>query len=214
MVRTKAKKSDVSSDEMKTCLLKSARAFFAKLGFQGANLKDIAGDAGVANSLINYHFSDKEGLFKACLESFAKTQFELVNRLISVTPQSREEMLVRLELFVNEMFVSSLNDPEGFEIVQREMFAGNKMVLKLFEETFLEGFKNVVRFFKTAQEKGLVNENLDPLVLSSMLFTCTCEMARKDRIAKQFFNITLSDPEWRKKVTQHIVTLFANGVIK
>lgn len=214
MVKAKSKKTETSSDEMKTCLLKSARAFFARLGFQGANLKDIAQDAGVANSLINYHFDHKEGLFKACLESFAKSQFEVVNRLISVSPQSREEMLVRLELFVEEMFVSALKDPEGFEIVQREMTSGNKMVLKIFEETFLEGFKSVIKFFKHAQERGLVREDLDPMILSSALFTLSCEIARKDRIGKQFFNTTLSDSEWRKKVVSHIVTLFANGVIK
>lgn len=214
MSRAKSKKTEVSTDEVKYCLLKSARTLFAKLGFQGANLKDIASDAGVANSLINYYYQDKDGLFKACLETFAKNQFEVVNRVMSVDPQSREEMLVRLELFVNEMFISSLNDPEGFEIVQREVISGNKMVLKIFEETFLAGFKNVTHFFKKAQDNGLIKEGLDPFLLATLLFTTTCETARKDRLGKQFFNVSLADANWRKKVVHHIVTLFANGVIQ
>lgn len=214
MAKAKPKKNDDSSSEVKSCLLKNARSLFARLGFQGTNLKDVASSAGVANSLVNYHYHDKEGLFKACLESFAKNQFDLIQRLMTVVPQSREEMLVRLEVFVNEMFLSSLNDPEGFEIIQKEVMSGNKMVLKIFEETFLAGFKSVTQFFKKAQENGLIHSDLDPLILSTLLFTTTCETARKEHLGKQFFNISLTDPLWRKKVVQHIVTLFANGVIK
>jgi hypothetical protein len=52
------------------------------------------------------------------------------------------------------------------------------------------------------------------MIVAGLLFTATCESARKDFLAKQFFNFSLEQPEWRRKYSQHIVNLFLNGVVK
>jgi len=44
-------------------ILASARRAFARAGFDGAGLREIAGDAGVTAMLINRYFGSKEGLF-------------------------------------------------------------------------------------------------------------------------------------------------------
>ena len=48
-------------------LLDAARSRFARDGYAGATVRDIADDAGVNVSLINRYFTSKEGLFEACL---------------------------------------------------------------------------------------------------------------------------------------------------
>lgn len=48
-------------------LLHSARARFARDGYSGTTVRDIATDAGVNVALINRYFSSKEGLFEECL---------------------------------------------------------------------------------------------------------------------------------------------------
>jgi TetR/AcrR family transcriptional regulator len=199
--------------DVKEAMLKAARKHFALHGYQGASLKDIAAEAGVANSLINYHFTDKQGLFKACTELFAHGRMQAINRLLA-EPKSREDFRVRLELFVEEMFESIISDPFGFDIIDREIQARNPMIIKLFEETMLKAFKNVVQFFQVAQQNGLIKPELDPLIVASLLFTSTCDSGRKDFMAQTFFNISFSDPVWRKKFTTHVVNLFLEGVMK
>lgn len=211
--RSKGKKSEVTSEELKERILEVARRHFARHGFQGANLKNIAEEAEVANSLINYHFEDKAGLLKAAMEPFARRRMEAVARILD-EPRSLEEMRVRLELFVEEMLASVIENPHGHEIIDREVNTGNPIVLKIFEATLLKSFKSVVSFFQAAKNKGLIRKDLDPLIISGLLFTSSCDVGRKEHLAKTFFNISLEDADWRKKFAQHVVVLFMSGVCK
>jgi TetR/AcrR family transcriptional regulator len=199
--------------DVKLTILEKAREHFSQHGYQGASLKDIAKDAGVASSLINYHFGDKEGLFKSCLEIFARGRLEAINRLLA-EPKSRDDMRVRLELFVDEMITSILADPHGFTLLDREMNSGHELILKLFQETLLPIFMSVVQFFSQAEANGLVREGTDPIILAGLLFSMTCDNARKDFIARKFFPFSLEQPEWRKKFTNQLVSMFLNGVVK
>lgn len=199
--------------DIKEKIILSARKHFAKYGLQGASLKDIAEEAGVASSLINYHFTDRDGLFRACIESFAKTRVHTMNRLVSEA-ESSEDLRVRLQLFVEEMITSHIDDPEGFEIIQREACSGNPQIMKAFEENMLGAFSNVVKFFAAAQKKNLIRENLDPLILSMMLFSSICDLVRKDHLGKTFYKVSLHDESWRKKVSTQIASVFIQGVIK
>lgn len=49
-------------------IIETACATFGERGFQGANLTDIAADAGISKPLIYNYFGSKDGLFAACLE--------------------------------------------------------------------------------------------------------------------------------------------------
>lgn len=207
------KKSEMSSEELKAAIVKVAAKHFAMQGFNGASLKAIAADSGVAGSLINYHFKDKEGLFHAVIEPFARGRMEAIKSLLS-EPKSPDEMKVRLELFVEHMQSSIINSLDTFEIIDRELKAANPIILKIFEETMLQAFKWVVNFFKQAQKNELLREELDPLMLSTLLFTSTCDSCRKNVLAKKFFNVSFEDPEFRKKYALHVAGLFLRGVMR
>jgi AcrR family transcriptional regulator len=49
-------------------ILEAAKEHFAKSGYDGAFLRDIAADAGVDAALINRYFGGKDGLFAAALK--------------------------------------------------------------------------------------------------------------------------------------------------
>lgn len=204
-----AKSADILKDE----ILRVARKHFSLHGVQGASLKAIAQDAGVASSLINYHFKDKNGLLNACMEGFATEKQAVIARILT-EPKNKEELQVRLEVFVDQLIVSVLEDPDGFEIVQSEVRALNPEILKIFESTMLRGFKAVVQFFAQAQKNGLIRDDLDPMIMTSLLFTCSCDVSRKDVFAKAFFNVSFTEPQWRQKYIQNVVSLFLNGVLK
>lgn len=211
--RSKGKKTEHSSEELKVATIEIARKHFAMHGFNGTSMKDVAAEMGIAGSLINYHFKDKEGLFRACIEPFARGRLESISRLMS-DPKSRDELKVRIQLFVEEMQSSFLKDIYSFEIIDRELRTENPMALKLFEETMLQTFKYVVGFFKKAQENGLIVADRDPMIVASILFTSTCDAIRKEFIAKRFFKITFTSPEYRQKYAEHIAEMFINGVAK
>lgn len=211
--RSKGKKPELSSEELKVEIIAVARKHFAIHGFNGVHLKDVAAEADIAGSLINYHFTDKEGLFRQCIEPMARGRFEAISRLMTEA-NSRDELKLRIQLFIEEMQGSILNDIHSFEIIDRELRAENPIVLKIFEETMLQSFKYVVGFFKKAQENGVIKEDRDPIILSSILFTSTCDAVRKEFVAKKFFNISFQQADYRRKFAEHIAELFLNGVAK
>ena len=61
-----ARKRD--ADATRAAILAAAKRHFAKSGYDGAYLRDIALDAGVDAALINRYFGGKEGLFAAALK--------------------------------------------------------------------------------------------------------------------------------------------------
>lgn len=190
-----------------------ARKHFAQYGFQGTSLKAVASEASVANSLLTYHFKGKEGLFRACIESFAHERMEGLSRLLK-DPETVEELKLRIEIFVEEMFLSYLKDPDTFEMLQREVKSDNPLAIKMFEETFMKSFNNVVDFFARAKKRGLIVKTFDPLMAAVLLFSVTCDNAQKNHLGIRYLGKSLTDAKWRKQMSNHIVQLFMSGVIK
>lgn len=64
--RPVARKRD--ADATRAAILTAAKIHFARSGYDGAFLRDIAADAGADAALINRYFGGKDGLFAAALK--------------------------------------------------------------------------------------------------------------------------------------------------
>lgn len=51
----------------RVAILKAARTVFARRGFEGASMREVAEVAAVNNAMIYYHFKDKDQLYRAVL---------------------------------------------------------------------------------------------------------------------------------------------------
>lgn len=210
---TRGKKVEANSEELREQILKVAGRHFADHGFQGASLKSIAEEAGVAGSLINYHFQDKAGLFERYIAEFGADRHDAIKRILN-KPETQDEMKVRIQLFVEEMIASVCSAPHNYEILNREMRSGNPAVLDAFEKTILTTFQVVVDFFEHAKKAGLVRAEADSAILAGSLFACSSDSACKDHLSKRFMGRTLQDPQYRKTYCTNIVDLFMQGVSK
>jgi AcrR family transcriptional regulator len=56
------------ADATRAAILEAAKVHFARSGYEGGYLRDIAADAGVDAALINRYFGGKDGLFAAALK--------------------------------------------------------------------------------------------------------------------------------------------------
>jgi TetR/AcrR family transcriptional regulator len=56
-----------NADTTRAHILESALQVFARHGFEGAVMRDIAAAAGVEHSLLRYHFTDKSNLWRAAV---------------------------------------------------------------------------------------------------------------------------------------------------
>jgi AcrR family transcriptional regulator len=70
--RPQARRRD--AEATRAAILQAGKRHFARSGYEGAYLRDIAADAGADAALINRYFGGKEGLFAACLREAVRSE--------------------------------------------------------------------------------------------------------------------------------------------
>lgn len=202
------KNVDESSREL---LLAAGMKVFAKMGFDGATIRQIADEAGVNVSLVSYYFQGKEGLFRAVVEPFAHSRLETAKRILQ-KPISREEFRVRLEMFIAEILRCHKEQPEIIQIINREFELGIPGARDIFEATFLEIFKRLCRFFREALDAGFLKKNVDPSIAATALFGSIKFVSGINRSGVRFFKNTITDANDYKLVVDQFMIIFFDGL--
>ncbi len=112
-----------------TRLLAAATELFARHGFHGTSIRDIAERAGANVAAGHYHYGSKEGLYLEVLRAqFATVRGEIERRGVSPTPTalrraSRQTLLRLLEARITTMLDLLLGPPPGphGQLMLREM---------------------------------------------------------------------------------------------
>ena len=65
--RGRPARDDRPVEETRDAILTAALQAFARQGFDGVSLREIASAAGVEHSLVRYHYADKSGLWRAAM---------------------------------------------------------------------------------------------------------------------------------------------------
>ncbi|MEO0472047.1 MAG: helix-turn-helix domain-containing protein [Bacteroidota bacterium] len=112
-----ASRQELNIDEV----LEVAIDVFAEKGFAGAQLKEIAERAGISKSLMNYHFQNKEELWKKAVK---KLEEKLTNRLREAKGYFKDLSGVALMKAYNRQFIYfSADQPAFYKILFHEMCA-------------------------------------------------------------------------------------------
>jgi AcrR family transcriptional regulator len=70
----------LSADERRVAILESAQNVFARTGYHGSSIDDIASEAGISKALIYEHFPSKKELHASLLEAAMAELFERIAR--------------------------------------------------------------------------------------------------------------------------------------
>jgi len=70
----------LSADERRIAILESAQNVFARTGYHGSSIDDIASEAGISKALIYEHFPSKKELHASLLEAAMAELFERIAR--------------------------------------------------------------------------------------------------------------------------------------
>lgn len=81
-------------------LLAAAQKLFARSGFAGASLREVAREAGVAPALVCQLFGSKEGLYDALLDHLVQAQRVQLGRIDELTRLAEEDPRGALEGWV------------------------------------------------------------------------------------------------------------------
>lgn len=100
-------------------LLEAGGAVFAEAGFRAATVRDIVTRAGANIAAVNYHFGDKEGLYAAVLQHYAKESLHKHPHHGNLPPDASPER--QLHAFVRSFLLRIFD--QGHQSVHGRMMA-------------------------------------------------------------------------------------------
>ncbi len=150
----------------KVRLLDAAEREFAARGFQGARLREIAGDAGVQPALIHHYFADKQGLYRAVLDrALYSTSTESLTLLGSA--RDLDTLLQGLVEMLLRFYAARTN---VLAILRHEAVSGSSVLEELTRERTLPVIEALRSVLLGAQARGELRADVpaDELILAGM----------------------------------------------
>ncbi len=118
------------AQENRRRILESAEKVFARKGFDGANMREIAAAAGVNKFMLYYHFEDKQTLFDRVLDAISKPVFLKLTDTIDRAASLEEAISDVYDLYA-QLFAKNGGRLRSF--MAREIAAGAPRASELFK---------------------------------------------------------------------------------
>ena len=144
----------IASDK-RTLILDAAVRVFARSGYHGARVGDIAGEAGVAHGLLYHYFSSKEEVLHTI---FRENWGELIERFRGVE-QADEPAAEKLEGIAKILLRTWRNDPDLVTVMVREVARSQQLQSQVAEVR--EAFAIVERVIEQGKAEGSFRTDVD-----------------------------------------------------
>jgi TetR/AcrR family fatty acid metabolism transcriptional regulator len=147
--------------------LRAAIDVFARKGYHGCRIADVAREAGVAYGLVYHYFKNKDEL----LETVAEMGWSgFVSRMRGVA-EGEGSLEVKVRGIADVAFEAYRVDPRAVKVLILEIArspAGGRVVSR--QHAFLDAIRMAAGMFAHAQETGELRADLDPMLCASLLF--------------------------------------------
>ncbi len=126
-------------------ILEKSIPLFARKGFDGVSMRDIARAVGIKAPALYNHFDDKQKLYLAVIaHTFANKTENLLQTLATIKEPEK-----RLEEFINQLTRMMAEDDCFRHLLQRELLDGDEQRLKILgAEVFAELFVTARSLFQ------------------------------------------------------------------
>jgi TetR/AcrR family fatty acid metabolism transcriptional regulator len=154
----------IAQEEKRRVLLDAAVRVFARNGFHGARVGDIAEEAGVAHGLLYHYFSSKDEVLQTV---FRENWGELLDRFQAVEA-SDEPADEKLRGIVKILLRTWRNDPDLVTVMVREV--GRSPHLATQVDDIGKGFAVIQRVIEQGQSEGVFRAELDARLASWVVY--------------------------------------------
>jgi TetR/AcrR family fatty acid metabolism transcriptional regulator len=147
-------------------IIASATEVFARSGFHGARVADIAEHAGIAYGLVYHYFDNKDDILGAI---FSERWSQYVAYLAEVgrMPLGFRERMRRLVHFWVEIY---RREPDMMTIMINEVSRSYEFLESHDIATVLVAFDAIEAIVSEAREKGEVSRDIDPQLATYVVF--------------------------------------------
>lgn len=154
----------IAQEEKRRVILDAAVRVFARRGYHGSRVGDIAEEAGIAHGLLYHYFTSKE-------EVLATVFRENWGRLLEAFHQveaSGEPAPEQLRRVAKILLRSWRDDPDLVRVMVREVARSPHLQLQVNE--IREGFLVIQRIVERGQAEGAFRGDLEPRLVSWIFY--------------------------------------------
>jgi TetR/AcrR family fatty acid metabolism transcriptional regulator len=192
-----------SSDRRKT-ILRAAIEVFARKGYHGCRIADVAREAGVAYGLVYHYFKNKDELLESV---FASGWTGFVDRLTAII-DGELSLDEKVRGVVDLSFDAYRIDPRAVKVLLLEI--GRSPSGKVNRGVvYVDLVQRVAAMFAAGQQRGELREDAEPLLCATMLFGAI-EMGLTAFVLKL---LDRKDEEVLERAKGQVAETFLRGVL-
>jgi TetR/AcrR family transcriptional regulator, fatty acid metabolism regulator protein len=154
----------IAQETKRRAILDAAVRVFARRGYHGSRVADIAEEAGVAHGLLYHYFSSKEQVLQTV---FRENWGELLERF-RVVEASDEPAPAKLAGIAKILLRTWRNDPDLVTVMVREVARSPQLQEQVDEVR--EAFSILQRVVEGGQAEGVFRPNVDPRLASWIIY--------------------------------------------
>lgn len=197
-----AKSKFSTNEEALNAIFKVSIPLFAKQGFSGVSIRQVATAVGVSIATIYHHFPDKEALYLASIDASFKDKAIVLEDALQPGGNTEDQLRRFIVSFTNLM----ANDENFRLLLQRELLEGNtERLSSLANNVFLTQFENVLKLAERISPKS--DPHMTAISLVSLIFYHL--EAAPIRAFLPGGRPEHDDPEF---IANHVCSLLINGV--
>jgi AcrR family transcriptional regulator len=201
--RPKKKKSASPAQDSREEILAVATQEFAQRGLSGARVDEIAARTRTSKRMIYYHFSGKEGLYRAVLER-VYSEIRLVESQLDLDSLPPAEAMTRI---VELTFDYDESHPEFITLVNVENVNRGKSITKL--PGVHKRYSNILQIMARVLERGVASgvfrSDVTPIDVR-LVMAALCYFRVSNRYTfGALFDCNLADPVLRARHRHMIV---------
>ena len=198
--------TDLSSQEK---ILEIAETLFARRGFQGVGLREVARLSGLSKSALFHHFPSKLELYSAVLHRILTRIDESLSKPTSAADGPMRRLLDRIEALVDALAES----PTGAPLLLRSLFEPEVAELQNAEVTLC--IQNIIAGFSDLISEGIAAREIRsvpvPHAIQGLIGIVVFHFA-----SGEFGDELLGKPVFSsseiKRHKEYVVSLIANGL--
>lgn len=201
----------MSYNDKQISILEASEQLFARKGFDGTSVRDIAEEAGVNLAMISYYFGSKEKLMEALFDyraGYVKMAVEALLKDDSLSPFDKINKLI-------DTYVDRVMQKQRFHKVMicEQVINKNPIIIKLVTDIKKRNSELIGQLIKEGQKKGVFKKKVDILLMMSTMIGTMSQMMISQDFYREVNNLgALSEEEFelhiKKKLSKHIKNLF------
>lgn len=202
--------------DKKQHLINTAIQLFAVNGFEGTSMRDLAASADVNLSMINYYFGTKEKL----LENLIETRNETTKGILDeIAHNSRLSGMEKINIIIENSVTRIFAQRDFQRVVHQELMLNNREQLQdsIVDLVFPNSLA-IQKIIEAGIESGEFKAVDAGLTVASIMGTIH-QLVQSRKLCNKFLEkdnsyVPYDDPEFRKRVINHLLQLAKSHLLK